>query len=58
MSVSIKAGLVIIGLWFGGVPGVGGVATEAWSFYVVAAVVGVSPVSSVRSSKNVFKPSI
>jgi hypothetical protein len=33
-------GPIIVALWLGGIPGVGGVAPEAWSLYVIAAIVG------------------
>jgi hypothetical protein len=39
-ACGVVAGLVIVALWLRGIPGVGGVAPEAWSLYVIAAIVG------------------
>src|SRR5437868_3756871 len=34
------AGVLVMALWIGGIPGVGHVAIEAWSLYIIAAIVG------------------
>jgi hypothetical protein len=57
-ACGLVAGLVIVGLWFRGLPGVGGVAPEAWSFYVIAAVVGGVTCFMGALTRHVFKPGI
>jgi hypothetical protein len=55
-ACGVVAGLVIVGLWFGGIPGVAGVAPEAWSFYVIAAIVGGVTCFIGALTRRVFKP--
>jgi hypothetical protein len=54
----VVAGVVIVGLWFRGIPGVGGVAPEAWSFYAIAAIVGGVTCLIGALTRHVFKPAI
>ncbi len=39
-ALGAVAGIAVITLWLGGLPGLGRVSPEAWSFYVMAAIVG------------------
>jgi hypothetical protein len=39
-ACGIVAGVLVMALWVGGIPGVDGIAAEAWSLYVMAAIVG------------------
>ena len=57
-ACGVLAGLVIVGLWFQGIPGVGGIAPEAWSFYLIAAIVGGVTCFTGALTKRVFKPAI
>jgi hypothetical protein len=40
MSCGVAAALLIMGIFFQGIPGVGGLSGESWSFFVMAAIVG------------------
>jgi hypothetical protein len=57
-ACGVVAGLVIVGLWFRGLPSVGGVAPEAWSFYAMAAIVGGVTCFIAALTRHVFKPAI
>ena len=52
------AGLAIIALWLRGIPGVGGLAPEAWSFYVIAAIVGGVACFTAALTRHKFKQTI
>jgi len=57
-ACGVVAGLVIVGLWLRGIPGVRGVAPEAWSLYVIAAIVGGVTCFIGALTRHVFKPAI
>jgi hypothetical protein len=57
-ACGLVAGLAIIALWLRGVPGVGGIAPEAWSLYVIAAIVGGVTCFTGALTRHVFKPAI
>ena len=57
-ACGLVAGLVIIALWLRGLPGIGGVAPEAWSLYVIAAIVGSVTCFIGALTRHVFKPAI
>ncbi len=57
-ACGVVAGLVIVGLWLRGIPGVRGVASEAWSLYVIAAIVGGVTCFIGALTRHVFKPAI
>jgi hypothetical protein len=52
------AGLVIIGVFFGRIPGVGRISSDAWDFYVLAAIVGGVTCLTGALTKHMFKPTI
>jgi hypothetical protein len=57
-ACGVVAGLVIVGLWLRGIPGVRGVAPEAWSLYGIAAIVGGVTCFIGALTRHVFKPAI
>ena len=57
-TCGVVAGLVIVAVWLRGLPGVGGVAPEAWSLYVIAAIVGGVTCFTGARTRHVFKPAI
>ena|SRR6266496_2394133 len=54
----IVAGILVMALWVGGVPGVGGLAAEAWSLYAMAAIVGGATCLTGALTKDRFKQTI
>jgi hypothetical protein len=53
-ACGVIAGVLVIALWIGGIPGVGGTGTEAWSLYVIAAIVDGVTLYDRRSDKAPF----
>jgi hypothetical protein len=53
-ACGVIAGVLVIALWIGGIPGVGGTGTEAWSLYVLAAIVDGVTLYDRRSDKALF----
>jgi hypothetical protein len=52
------AGLLIVGVVFGGIPGVGHVSSGAWGSYILAAIVGGVTCLIGSLTKHIFKPAI
>ena len=57
-ACGVVAGLLIVGCWIRGIPGVGDLAPEAWSFYIFAAIVGGVTCFIGALTRHVFKPAI
>jgi hypothetical protein len=58
MVCGTVAGVLVMALWIGGIPGVGHVAIEAWSLYIMAAIVGGATCLTGALTKRRFKQSI
>jgi len=54
----IVAGVLVMALWVGGVPGVGGLAPEAWSLHAMAAIGGGATCLTGALMKTRFKQTI
>ena len=54
----VVAGVFVMALWVGGLPGVRGVASEAWYLYVMAAIVGGVTCMTAALMKRRFKQTI
>jgi hypothetical protein len=52
------AGLLIIGIFYGGIPGFGGLDTSTWEFYGLAALVGGVTCLTATLTRHRFKQSI
>jgi hypothetical protein len=58
MSCGVAVALLIMGIFFHGIPGVGGLSAESWSLFVMAAIVGGVACLIGALTKHRFKQSI
>jgi hypothetical protein len=58
MSCGVAVALLIMGIFFHGIPGVGGLSGESWSFFIMAAIVGGVACFIGALTKHRFKQSI
>jgi hypothetical protein len=57
-ACGVIAGVLIVACWVRGIPGIGGLAPEAWWLYIYAAIVGGVTCFIAALTRHVFRPAI